>query len=292
MQAPVNTAVGASGRRQFGTTRREVSSVGQGSWRSEETSARDAIGAMRRGLDLGMTHIDTAEMYGSGAAERIIAKAIDGRRDDVFLVSKVLPSHASRRGTIEACEKSLARLGTDHLDCYLLHWRGSYPLEETVAAFEALAASGKILSWGVSNFDVDDLEEIAAIAGAGSPACNQVLYHLEERAIEHGVLPWCMERGIAVVAYTPFGQSHATFDPKRASGRVLSEIAAAHAATSRQVALAFLLRHPNAFVIPKAARIDHVEENASAAALVLTGPEIAAIEAVFPAGKPRRLPMI
>jgi diketogulonate reductase-like aldo/keto reductase len=292
MEAPVNTAVGATGRRRFGTTRREVSPVGQGSWRSEETSAREAIGAMRRGLDLGMTHIDTAEMYGSGAAERIIAKAIGGRRDEVFLVSKVLPSHASRRGTIEACEKSLARLGTDHLDCYLLHWRGSHPLEETVAAFEALAASGKILSWGVSNFDVDDLEEIAAIAGGGGPACNQVLYHLEERAIEHGVLPWCMERGIAVVAYTPFGQSHATFDPKRASGRVLSEIAAAHAATSRQVALAFLLRHPNAFVIPKAARIDHVEENGGAAALVLKGPEIAAIEAAFPAGKPRRLPMI
>ncbi|HEY3851748.1 MAG TPA: aldo/keto reductase [Steroidobacteraceae bacterium] len=288
----MSAAVRASSRREFGSTHREVSLVGQGSWRAEEASARDAIGAMRRGLDLGMTHIDTAEMYGSGAAERIIAKAIGGRRDDVFLVSKVLPSHASRRGTIAACEKSLARLGTDRLDCYLLHWRGSYPLEETVAAFESLAASGKILSWGVSNFDVDDLEELAAIAGAARPACNQVLYHLEERAIEHGVLPWCIERGIAVVAYTPFGQSPATFDPKRASGRVLSQIAAAHAATSRQVALAFLLRHPNAFVIPKAASINHVEENAGAAALALTGPEIAAIEAAFPAGKPRRLPMI
>jgi diketogulonate reductase-like aldo/keto reductase len=278
--------------RQFGTTHREVSLVGQGSWRSEETSARDVIGAMRRGLDLGMTHIDTAEMYGSGAAERIISKAIDGRRDDVFLVSKVLPSHASKRGAIAACEKSLARLGTDRLDCYLLHWRGKYPLEETVAAFESLKASGKILSWGVSNFDVDDLEEIAAIAGPGHPACNQVLYHLQERAIEHGVLPWCIKRGTAVVAYTPFGESSAPFDPKRASGRVLSRIAAAHAATVRQVALAFLLRHRNAFVIPKASTIAHVEENAGAGTLALSGPDLVAIEAAFPAGKARPLPMI
>jgi diketogulonate reductase-like aldo/keto reductase len=278
--------------RAFGTTRREVPLIGQGSWRSEESSADDAIAAMRRGLDLGMTHIDTAEMYGSGAAERIIAKAIDGRRDEVFLVSKVLPSHASKRGTIAACEQSLARLGTDRLDCYLLHWRGSYPLEETVGALESLAASGKILSWGVSNFDVDDLEELAAIAGAGHPACNQVLYHLQERAIEHGVLPWCREHGTAVVAYTPFGQSKAPFDPKKASGRVLSEIAAAHGATARQVALAFLLRHPNAFVIPKAARIEHVEENANAATLALSAAQIARIDAAFPVGKRRRLPMI
>lgn len=278
--------------RPFGTTRREVPLVGQGSWRSEEASASGAIAAMRRGLDLGMTHIDTAEMYGSGAAERIIAKAIDGRRNEVFLVSKVLPSNASERGTIAACEKSLARLGTDRLDCYLLHWRGSYPLEETLAGFEALRASGKILSWGVSNFDVDDLEEIAAIAGSGHPACNQVLYHVGERAIEHAVLPWCLERGTAVVAYTPFGQSNAPFDIKHASGRVLNEIAASHGATARQVALAFLLRHPDTFVIPKAASVGHVEENAGAAAIVLTAAEIAQIEAAFPLGKRRKLPMI
>ena len=278
--------------RQFGTTHREVSLVGQGSWRSEEASARDVIGAMRRGLDLGMTHIDTAEMYGSGAAERLIAKAIDGRRDDVFLVSKVLPSHASKRGAIAACEKSLARLGTDRLDCYLLHWRGDYPLEETVAAFESLKASGKILSWGVSNFDVQDLEEIGAIAGPGHPACNQVLYHLQERAIEHSVLPWCIKRGTAVVAYTPFGQSSAPFDPKHSPGRVLGRIAAAHAATVRQVALAFLLRHRNSFVIPKASTFAHVEENAGAGTLALSGPDIAAIEAAFPPGKARPLPMI
>jgi diketogulonate reductase-like aldo/keto reductase len=279
--------------RAFGTTHREVSLVGQGSWRSEESSAGAAVAALRRGLDLGMTHIDTAEMYGSGEAERIIAKAIAGRRDEVFLVSKVLPSNASKRGTLAACEKSLARLGTDRLDCYLLHWRGNHPLAETVAAFESLKAAGKILSWGVSNFDVDDLDELARIAGAGHPACNQVLYHLEERAIEHGVLPWCLEHDVAVVAYTPFGESKAPFDdPKHRAGRVLREIAAAHGATARQVALAFLLRHPNAFVIPKAASLEHVEENAGAATLALGDADIARIDAAFPAGKRRRLPMI
>jgi len=278
--------------RVFGTTGRNVPLVGQGSWRSEESSAVTVVAALRRGLDLGLTHIDTAEMYGSGDAERIVARAIEGRRDEVFLVSKVLPSHASKRGTIDACEQSLARLGTDRLDCYLLHWRGSHPLEETVAALDSLAASGKILSWGVSNFDVEDLEEIAAIAGPGHPACNQVLYHVEERAIEHAVLPWCREHRTAVVAYTPFGQSNAPFDPKRASGRVLKDVAAAHGATARQVALAFLLRHPNTFVIPKAARIDRVEDNAGAATLVLSAAEAAAIDAAFPAGKPRGLPMI
>jgi diketogulonate reductase-like aldo/keto reductase len=278
--------------RPFGAAGRNVAVVGQGSWRSDESSSAAAIAALRRGLDLGLTHIDTAEMYGSGEAERIIAKAIEGRREDVFLVSKVLPSHASRRGTVAACEKSLKRLDTDRLDCYLLHWRGNHPLEETIAAFEALTADGKILSWGVSNFDVDDLEETAAIAGAGHPICNQVLYHVEERAIELSVLPWCRRHGTAVVAYTPFGQSSAPFDAKHASGRVLSAIAAAHGATARQVALAFLLRHANTFVIPKAARIDHIEDNARAAALVLSEAEVAAIDSAFPAGKPRSLPMI
>jgi diketogulonate reductase-like aldo/keto reductase len=278
--------------RPFGAAGRNVAVVGQGSWRSDESSSAAAIAAQRRGLDLGLTHIDTAEMYGSGEAERIIAKAIEGRREDVFLVSKVLPSHASRRGTVAACEKSLKRLDTDRLDCYLLHWRGNHPLEETIAAFEALTADGKILSWGVSNFDVDDLEETAAIAGAGHPICNQVLYHVEERAIELSVLPWCRRHGTAVVAYTPFGQSSAPFDAKHASGRVLSAIAAAHGATARQVALAFLLRHANTFVIPKAARIDHIEDNARAAALVLSEAEVAAIDSAFPAGKPRSLPMI
>src|ERR1700686_5049522 len=213
-------------RRRFGPLQREVSVIGQGTWYIDRDDQASAIAALRRGLDLGLNHIDTAEMYGSGAAERIIAEAIVGRRDEVFLVSKVLPSNASKRGTLAACEKSLARLRTDRLDCYLLHWRGTYPLEETIAAFDTLVRDGKILSWGVSNFDVDDLDEVAAIAGPGHPACNQVLYHLQERAIEHAVLPWCTRHGTAVVAYTPFGQSQTPFDARTKPGRMLAEIAA------------------------------------------------------------------
>src|SRR5580700_9230543 len=264
--------------RTFGTTRRRVAAVGQGSWRIEESAADAAVLALRRGLDLGLTHIDTAEMYGSGAAEAIIGEAIFGRRDEVFLVSKVLPSNASKRGTLAACEKSLARLRTDRLDCYLLHWRGSYRLEETVAAFDSLVRDGKILSWGVSNFDVADLEEVAAIAGSGHPACNQVLYHLQERAVEHGVLPWCRQHGTALVAYTPFGQSTKAYDPKSAPGSVLAQIAADHEATARQIALAFLLRHREVFVIPKASNTLHVAENAGAGALQLSTAEIGKIE--------------
>jgi diketogulonate reductase-like aldo/keto reductase len=239
-----------------------------------------------------MRHIDTAEMYGSGAAESLVGRAIEGRRDEVFLVSKVLPGNASRTGTIAACERSLARLKTDRLDCYLLHWRGSHPLAETVAAFEELRGGGKILAWGVSNFDVDDLEELASLEGAGLPACNQVLYHLEERAIEHAVLPWCEARGIAIVAYTPFGQSPRAFDPRTGHGRVLEAIGASHGATLRQVALAYLLRHPKSFVIPKASRLDHAAENAGAGALRLSASDEVRIDAAFPRGKPRPLPMI
>jgi diketogulonate reductase-like aldo/keto reductase len=176
-------------RRPFGSTRREVSVIGQGTWYIEHADAETAIAALRRGLDLGMTHVDTAEMYGSGAAEELVGAAIAGRRDEVFLISKVLPHNASQNGTIAACELSLKRLKTERLDCYLLHWRGSHPLADTVAAFERLSADGKILSWGVSNFDVDDLDELSEVAGASKPACNQVLYHLRERAIEHAVIP-------------------------------------------------------------------------------------------------------
>jgi diketogulonate reductase-like aldo/keto reductase len=279
--------------RIFGTTGRRVAAVGQGSWKIEEATPAKAVATLRRGLDLGLTHIDTAEMYGAGAAEKIIGDAIAGRRDEVFLVSKVLPGNASKRGTRAACEKSLARLKTDRLDCYLLHWRGSHPLEETIAEFERLVQQGKILSWGVSNFDVDDLDEVTSIAGAGHPACNQVLYHLEERAIEHAVLPWCRRNGTAVVAYTPFGQSPTVFDAKSKRGRVLKTVAAAHQATSRQVALRFLLRHPEIFVIPKASDMAHVADNAAAAALELGESDIAAIETAFPRGPaPRELPMI
>ncbi len=279
--------------RTFGTTRRNVACVGQGTWKIEAANSGAAAAALRRGLDLGLTHIDTAEMYGSGASEKIIGNAIEGRRDEVFLVSKVLPGNASKNGAVAACEKSLARLRTDRLDCYLLHWRGSVPLEETIAAFELLVRQGKILSWGVSNFDAEDLEQLAAIAGPGHPACNQVLYHLEERAIEHAVLPWCRTHGSAVVAYTPYGQSSKIFDGGSKSARVLREIAAAHGATPRQVALSFLLRHREVFVIPKASDIAHVTENAGAISLTLSASDIAAIDAAFPLGKaPRELPMI
>ena len=248
---------------------------------------------MRRGLDLGLTHIDTAEMYGSGAAESMIGEAIEARRDEVFLVSKVLPGNASKRGTLAACEKSLARLRTDRLDCYLLHWRGAHPLEETIAAFDALVRDGKILSWGVSNFDVADLDEVAAVAGAGHPACNQVLYHVQERAIEHAVLPWCTRHGTAVVAYTPIGQSPTAYDAGTRHGKVLHDIALTHHATARQVALRFLLRHPEVFVIPKASTLAHVAENADAAHLDLDDAELAKIDAAFPRGRPPRgLPMI
>jgi diketogulonate reductase-like aldo/keto reductase len=182
-------------KREFGHSRRDVAVIGQGTWYGRD-DRKSAVAALRRGIELGMTHIDTAEMYLSGKAEEWVAEAIEGRRDEIFLVSKVLPQNASRRGTLAACERSLARLKTDRLDCYLLHWRGSYPLADTIAAFEQLQRDGKILSWGVSNFDVADLKE------AGAPACNQVLYHLQERAIEHAVLPWCEEHGCALVGYS------------------------------------------------------------------------------------------
>jgi diketogulonate reductase-like aldo/keto reductase len=280
-------------QRVFGSSGRKVAPVGQGTWRAEQAQSAAAIASLRRGLDLGMTHIDTAEMYGSGAAETLVGAAIAGRRDEVFLVSKVLPTNASRRGTLAACEKSLARLKTDRLDCFLLHWRGRHPLEETIAAFESLVADGKILSWGVSNFDVDDLEEVASIAGAGHPACNQVLYHLRERAIEHAVLPWCEQHGAAVVAYTPFGETPSIFAARGPQGEALNAVAAEHGASARQVALAFLLRYQNTFVIPKAASLAHVEENAGAAALRLTEADVARIDAAFPRGRrPRNLPMI
>jgi diketogulonate reductase-like aldo/keto reductase len=279
--------------RLFGTTGRRVAAVGQGTWKIEQATAPRAVASLRRGIDLGLTHIDTAEMYGAGAAERIIGDAIAGRRDEVFLVSKVLPGNASKRGTMAACEKSLARLKTDRLDCYLLHWRGRYPLGETIAGFEQLVQQGKILSWGVSNFDVDDLDEVTSIAGAGHPACNQVLYHLGERAIEHAVLPWCRRNGTAVVAYTPFGQSPTVFDARSRRGSLLKTVAAVHQATPRQVALRFLLRHPEVFVIPKASDMAHVADNAAAAALELGESDIAAIETAFPQGPaPRELPMI
>jgi len=269
----------------------DVAVVGQGTWYIEHAPRAAAITALQHGLDLGLTHIDTAEMYGAGAAETIVGEAIKGRRHEVVLVSKVLPSNASRKGTIRACEASLKRLGTDHLDCYLLHWRGSYPFEETVAAFESLKSAGKIRSWGVSNFDVEDLDEMQAIAGPGAMACNQVLYHLRERAIEHAVIPWCEANGVAVVAYSPFG--HDDFPSDGRQGEVLATIAQAHGATPRQVALAFLTHRSGVLAIPKAARAAHVEENAGGAKINLGPDDCARIERAFPLGpKGRGLPML
>ena len=269
-------------KRQFGSSAREVAVIGQGTWFIEAGEPSITVAALRRGLDLGMTHIDTAELYGSGAAEELVGEAIAGRRDEVFLVSKVLPDHASRTGVIAACEASLARLGTDRLDCYLLHWRGAHPLHETIAGFEELQRQGKIASWGVSNFDVADLEEVRRIAGRGHPACNQVLYHLQERAIENTVLPWCERHRVAVVGYSPFGHRGGLPGHRTSRGRVLTEIAAAHGATARQVALAFLVRRPPLFTIPKASNPDHTAENAGAGDLRLSEDEIARVDQAFP----------
>jgi diketogulonate reductase-like aldo/keto reductase len=274
----------------FGQTKRDVSVIGQGTWYIDHSDRAAAVRALQAGLDAGMSHIDTAEMYGD--AELVIAEAIARRRDEVFLVSKVLPSNASRKGTIAACERSLKRLGTDRLDCYLLHWRGQVPLAETVAAFGELKAAGKIASWGVSNFDVDDLNELSKLAGKGAIACNQVLYHLQERAIEHRVIPWCESHGVAVVAYSPFG--HNDFPSMRSpGGKILQQIADAHLATPRQVALAFLIRQPTVFAIPKASSAAHAADNATASALTLSAAELADIGKVFPLGRePSSLPML
>jgi diketogulonate reductase-like aldo/keto reductase len=277
-------------QRSFGSLACDVSLIGQGTWLIDGGDHAAAADVLRKGLDLGMTHVDTAEMYGE--AELVVAEAIEGRRDEVFLVSKVLPSNASRTGTIRACERSLARLGTDRLDCYLLHWRGQHPLEETIAGFEELRQAGKIRSWGVSNFDEDDLDEALAIAGPGAIACNQVLYHLEERAIEHSVVPWCKKNDVAVVAYSPFG--HDRFPgPQSRGGRVLQEIAEAHGRSPRQVALAFLTREEPIFAIPKASSVPHAADNAAAGDFRLSTEEVRLIDAAFPRGpKPYSLPMI
>lgn len=278
-------------QRPFGGIGSSVPVIGQGTWFIERGRRASAVGALQRGLDLGMTHIDTAEMYGMGAAEEIVGEAIEGRRDEVFLVSKVLPANSSLKGTIAACEESLKRLRTDRLDCYLLHWRGKYRLDETAEAFERLKEAGKILSWGVSNFDEGDLEELRQTTGA-LPACNQVLYHLQERAAEHAVIPWCEAAGVAVVAYSPFGQNQFPAADS-AGGRELIDIANARNACPRAVALAFLARRPSAFAIPKAVGPAHIVENAAAGDLELSDEEIARVDAAFPLGRrPQTLPML
>jgi diketogulonate reductase-like aldo/keto reductase len=274
--------------RPFGPTKRDVSVIGEGTWYFEESDKDSAVAALKHSLDIGINQIDTAELYGRGKAERIIGEAIGGRRKEMFLVSKVYPQHASRRGTITACEGSLSRLETDHLHCYLLHWRGSYPLEETIEAFEELKSKGKILSWGVSNFDVSDLEETLEISGEGRIACDQVLYNLNDRAIEHALIPWCEKHNVTVVAYSPFG--HGDFPgPRTKEGRVLEEIGKAQNSTPRQVALSFLTRHSSVVAIPKASSPEHVEENAGAAEIHLTKDDIKKIDETFPLGSTAKL---
>jgi diketogulonate reductase-like aldo/keto reductase len=280
----------ASSAKPFGRTGVEVPVIGQGSWNmgdSRRARARE-IAAVKLGLELGLTHIDTAEMYGSGGAEEIIAEALRGRRrSDIFLVSKVLPQNASRAGTIRAAEQSLRRLGTDYLDLYLLHWQGRHPIAETMAAMEDLVAAGKIRFIGVSNFDVAEMKEAIASLGRERLACNQVLYNLAHRGIERDLIPFCAEEGIAVVGYTPFGD----FPRTRAGGLdTLEQIAERHRATPRQVVLRFLARQPNVFAIPKAVDPEHVRENAGAAGFDLDASDIAAIDRAFPAPR-RKVPL-
>jgi len=252
--------------------------LGQGTWAMAEHPARRAqeIASLRAGIDLGMTLIDTAEMYANGAAEALVAEAIEGRRDEVFLVSKVLPNHSTRKGTIAACEASLERLGTDRLDLYLLHWRGAPRIEETLAAFETLVGDGKIRHWGVSNFDVPDMEELEAAAGGRPAATNQVLYNLTRRGIESALLPHCVSRGIPVMAYSPIEQG------RLLGRRALQRVATRQMATPAQVALAWVLRQEGVIAIPKAGSIDHVRENRGALDLRLTVADLAELDEAFP----------
>ncbi|HKQ70331.1 MAG TPA: aldo/keto reductase [Polyangiaceae bacterium] len=274
-------------RRDLAFTEVRLPVIGQGTWNMENDDADEAVSTLRAGFDAGMTHLDTAELYGSGRVEeRIVRRAIEGRRDELFLVSKVMPSNASRAGTIKACEQSLRRMGTDRLDLYLLHWPGSHPLEDTLAAFVELRKAGKIRFFGVSNFDASDLEEAVAIVGEGQIAVNQILYNLEERRIEHRAMPFCEAHGIAVVGYSPFGAGSFVSERSRGYG-VLSAIAKARGATPRQVALRFLVRKKNLFAIPKASSLAHARDNAGAGAWELTPDEIRKIDEAFPRGPDR-----
>jgi len=256
----------------------QVPAIGQGTWNMGErpSEARSEIESLRAGLDLGMTLIDTAEMYADGGAEKIVGEAIRGRRDEVFLVSKVYPWNASRTGTIEACERSLSRLGTDRIDLYLLHWRGDHPLADTVQAFEELKASGKIGAWGVSNFDTDDMEELLTVPAGGNVAANQVLYNLSRRGVEYDLLPWCQERRIPIMAYSPIEQGRILHHPE------LIRVAKAYQATPAQVALAFLLERDGVIVIPKTSNAARAAENRDAVSLDITDEDWAALDAAFP----------
>ncbi len=262
----------------------KVPQLGQGTWHMGESgrARQDEVAALKLGLDLGMTLIDTAEMYGNGGAEEVVAEAVAGRRDECFIVSKVLAENSTRAGTIAACERSLKRLKTDRIDLYLLHWRGRPELAETVSGFEALLAAGAIRAWGVSNFDVDDMEELIAVAGGAACASNQVLYNLRRRGIEAGVLPWCRERGIPIMAYSPIEQGRLLRD------RALTGVAIRHRATPAQIALAWVLRHTDMMVIPKATTLEHVRENRAALDIALTEQDLAELNRAFPPPKGRR----
>jgi diketogulonate reductase-like aldo/keto reductase len=254
-----------------------ISALGQGTWHFAERPKRRAseITSLRLGIDLGMTVIDTAEMYADGAAEVLVGEAIAGRREDVFLVSKVLPHHATRRGTVLACQASLRRLGTDHLDLYLLHWRGPIPLEETLAGFADLVAAGLVRYWGVSNFDTPDMVELERLSHDRAVATDQVLYNLSRRGPEYDLLPWCRAHGIPIMAYSPIEQGRILHHP------AVVEVARRHRATTAQVALAWVLRSEDVNAIPRAATPEHVRENAAAAELQLTMADFIILDAAF-----------
>jgi diketogulonate reductase-like aldo/keto reductase len=257
--------------------------LGQGTWRMGEDPAKRTaeVAALRLGLDLGLTLIDTAEMYGDGGAERVVGEAIAGRRHEVFLVSKIYPHNATRSGTPAACERSLQRLGTDRLDLYLLHWREDTPLAETLEAFQALKSAGKIRDYGVSNFDVDDMEEAAALTGGDAICTNQVFYNLRHRGLEFDLLSWCRARRISIMAYSPLEQS-GTDQRKLIGHRTVKAIASRLGATPAQVALAWLLRHPDVAVIPKATKPEHIRDNRTALDLVLSPDDLAELDRAFP----------
>ena len=254
----------------------KVPQLGQGTWHMGESGRRrgDEVAALKLGIDLGLTLIDTAELYAD--AEVVVAEAIKGRRDECFIVTKVLPENSTRARTIAACERSLKRLNTDRIDLYLLHWRGRPRLEETLSAFEALVSAGAIRYWGVSNFDVGDMEELFALPGGDACATNQVLYNLRRRGIEAGLLPWCGERGVPIQAYSPIEQGRLLRD------RVLTGVAIRHRATTAQIALAWVLRQPDMMVIPKAATLEHVRENRAALDIELTAQDLAELDRAFP----------
>jgi diketogulonate reductase-like aldo/keto reductase len=255
--------------------------VGQGTWRMGDRSRmRSAeVEALRAGFDLGLALVDTAEMYGNGGAEEVVAEAIRGRRDGVFLVSKVLPGNASKAGTIRAAEQSLRRLRTDRLDLYLLHWPGSNPLEETLAAFRQLVEAGKIVRYGLSNFDTDGMESALQLPGGDAICCDQVLYNLGRRGIERNLLPWCLDHRVLLMAYSPVEQGEMATAGKRSP---LGRVAERHGVTPAQIALAWTIREPGVVTIPKAADPEHVRQNAAAGDIVLTLADLDELDAAFP----------